>query len=211
MNIAQQIIQVLHLRKKVDFSGLGTLSLVTKHAEVDTENDKILPPKQELSFDINRGVKADNQFTALSHEMVKDLLEKGEAKIEGLGKWTNVAGKMHFYPEANVLDNSFYGLEAIDVPRIGVSDLVTDSSTDQPSYQMNRSILWTFLVALPMIGIIYVGVTNSEKLFGVKSFNNLPTQEEKKITLPKVDSSKIKPQDSAKVDSLKNQIMTTTK
>jgi len=210
MNIAQQIIQVLYLRKKVDFSGLGTLSLVTKHAEVDTENDKILPPKQELSFDINRGIKADNQFSNLSHEIVKNLLEKGESKIEGLGKWTNVAGKMQFFPEANVLDNSFYGLEAIDVPRIGSTDFASEEGSQGPEpYQMNKSILYTFLVALPMIGIIYVCLTNTEKLFGVKSFNSLPPQQEKKVEPAKIDSAQIIPQDSAKVDSLKSQIITT--
>lgn len=209
MDIAQQIIQVLYTRKKVDFSGLGTLSLLTKHAEVDAENDKILPPKQELSFDVNRGIKADNKFTELSHEILKSLLEKGESKIEGLGKWTNIAGKIQFYPEAQVLDNSFYGFEAIAVPRIGSTDFSQDDKIpEQDTYQFNRSLLYTLLVALPMIGIVYVGFTNSEKLFGKKSFNTEP----KKVQKLPIKKDSIQPiQDSAKVDSLKNQIIPTSK
>ena len=85
MDIAQQILQVLNAQGQLELAGLGTLSLITKHAELDVQNDKILPPKKELIFNLDRGQKSENQFTSLSSQILKDLLEKGNYEIAGIG------------------------------------------------------------------------------------------------------------------------------
>ncbi len=45
-------------------------------------------------------------------------MSTGEAQVKGLGKWVNNAGKVIFFPEEKILNNSFYGLEEILLPKV---------------------------------------------------------------------------------------------
>ncbi|WP_300672408.1 hypothetical protein [Soonwooa sp.] len=203
MDIAQQILQVLNAQGQLELAGLGTLSLITKHAELDVQNDKILPPKKELIFNLDRGQKAENQFNALSSQILKDLLEKGNYDLAGIGKWTNFAGKINFVADSQIAGNDFYGFEEIVVPRIGADSPQLMPSSDE-DYKFNKSILWIFLVVIPVAGMLYFAVTQKDKLFGKASFDSAELSKiDKKPTKPAVvDSTLAKPSDSIKVDSL---------
>lgn len=214
MEIANKITNTLNASGKVEFTGFGVLSMLTKHAQVDAKNDRILPPKQELVFKLDRSVKADNEFLSLSYQLLKSLLENGEAQIDGIGKWTSVAGKVDFVAEDNVLGNSFYGLEEIVFPRVDAKSAKNKANEiNGNDYKMNKSILWTFLVAVPVAAMLYLAFTQKHLLIGKPS--NLKTQKVenpiKKVVPPVVDSLKIKQQDSVKQDSIKNLVVPKTK
>lgn len=212
MDIAQQILQVLNAQGQLELAGLGTLSLITKHAELDVQNDKILPPKKELIFNLDRGQKAENQFTSLSSQILKDLLEKGNYEIAGIGKWTNFAGKIDFVADSQIAGNDFYGFEEIIVPRVGADSPQLMPSLEE-DYKFNKSILWTFLIIIPVAGILYVAFTQKEKLFGKASFNSVELSKiEKQPVKPVVvDSLNVKPSDSIKSDTLSHPINNTIK
>lgn len=212
MDIAQQILQVLNAQGQLELAGLGMLSIITKHAELDVQNDKILPPKKELIFNLDRGQKADNQFNGLSSQILKDLLEKGNYDLAGIGKWTNFAGKIDFVADSPIAGNDFYGFEEIEVPRVGADAPQLMPSLDE-HYKFNKSILWTFLVVIPIAGILYVAFTQKDKLFGKSSFKSVELSKiEKQPTKPAVvDSLSVKPSDSIKSDSLSQPINNTIK
>ena len=179
MNIAQQIIQTLQNGHKVELSGMGVLSRVVRHAEFDDVTGTILPPKQEIIFDTNRSIRVDNAFSESARQWMGDLITKGEVSVEGLGKWTNDAGKIIFFPDEKALDTNFYGLEAIPMAKVQqVKPIEVDQDATQPKadYKFNRSILWVFLIAIPVAGLIYLAITQKEMLFGKKSFDNVSVQ-----------------------------------
>ncbi|MFN3020859.1 hypothetical protein ACK1KB_07725 [Chryseobacterium sp. TY3] len=212
MDMAQQILQVLNAQGQLELAGLGMLSLITKHAELDVQNDKILPPKKELIFNLDRGQKADNQFNGLSSQILKDLLEKGNYDLAGIGNWTNFAGKIDFVADSQIAANDFYGFEEIEVPRVGAHAPQLMPSLDE-DYKFNKSILWTFLVVIPIAGILYVAFTQKDQLFGKSSFKSVELSKiEKQPTKPVVvDSLGVKPSDSIKSDSLSRPINNTSK
>ena len=203
MDITQQILQVLNTQEKLELAGLGSLSLVKKHAELDVQNDKILPPKKELVFNLDRGQKARNAFNDLSSQILKDLLEKGIYEISGVGKWTNFAGKIDFVANPQVAGDDFYGFEEIIVPRVGAGSPQLMQVAEE-DYKYNKSILWAFLVLMPVAGILYFAATQKEKIFGKASFESLELSKiEKKSAKPAViDSTNMHPKDSIKKDSL---------
>ncbi|KUG11309.1 hypothetical protein BEI02_01565 [Elizabethkingia sp. HvH-WGS333] len=215
MNIAQQIIHDLQSRKRVELSGLGTLNLITKHAEVDEANDKILPPKQEIEFIADKKA-VENSYTSHAQEWIRELMSTGEVQVKGLGKWMNNAGKVIFFPEEKILSNSFYGLEEISLPkvsRIQPVQSLQNETKKASDYKANRSWIW-ILLALGGVGAIaYFGITQKDEIFGKKSFDNaqpkkvhVPTKEEllqkqqQEAVRLKMDSIKA---DSIKQDSIK--------
>lgn len=202
MEISQKVLHALNIQPHVLLTGLGTLSLVTKHAEYDVQNDKIRPPKKDLVFILDRGIKADNPFNGLSSQILKGLLEAGSYDLPDVGQWTNVAGKIDFVANPKAISDDFYGFEEITVPRVGtVEDTKTEA--EDGNYKFNRAILWTFLIVLPIAGILYFVLSQQEKLFGKKSFNSVELSKIEKAPQPKViDSTSLKLQDSIKKDTI---------
>ena len=203
MEIASKIIHDLNIHGRVVLSGLGVLSMKTRHAKVDAENDKILPPKQEVVFSLDRSVKEDNQYLSSSSILIKELLEKGESQINGLGKWTNVAGKIEFFPEDDIFGNSFFGFEEIVVPRVSQT---SNSGEEADKFNFSKSFVWIVLIAIPVAAIAYFAVTDPQLLLGKPS--NLQTKPEPiKPVIEKpipVDSALIKRNDSLIQDSIQS-------
>jgi hypothetical protein len=52
----------------------------------------------------------------------------------------------------------------------------------EKDYQFNKSILWAFLVIIPILGIVYVAYTQQELLFGEKSFDKANISVQTKTT-----------------------------
>ncbi|HAY3562205.1 hypothetical protein KRE47_14215 [Elizabethkingia meningoseptica] len=210
MNIAQQIIQDLQSRKKVELSGLGTLHLITKHAEVDEANDKILPPKQEIEFVADKKA-VENNYTAYAQEWVRELLTKEQIEVEGLGKWINNAGKIIFFPQEKILNNSFYGLEEISLPKVSKIQPVQElkkQSNNSDDYKANKSWIWICIGIVLVGAVAYLGIMRQEDIFGKKSFEKnqppkviVPTKEEL-LKKKQLEAAKMK-LDSIKADSIK--------
>jgi hypothetical protein len=106
----------------------------------------------------------------------------------------------------------FYGLEEIRFSDISDGERLMETSSKEKDYKFSKSILWIFLVAVPVAGIVYLAITQQELLFGKKSFDSLSVQTKTKRiekTVPvKVDSAQLKISDSIrkaglKADSLK--------
>ncbi|HIC8926037.1 TPA: hypothetical protein ACW72V_003538, partial [Elizabethkingia anophelis] len=110
-----------------------------------------------------------------------------------------------------ILNNSFYGLEEILLPKVSRIQPVQTLQKEVKKandYKANRSWIW-ILLALGGVGaIVYFGITQPEEIFGKKSFDNaqpkkvhVPTKEE---LLQKQEQEALRlKMDSIKADSIK--------
>jgi|GEM_PF-2267896 len=166
MDFSQHIKQELQSNHKVLLSGLGTLWLKVKHAQVNEETQIIQPPKYELAFDLDRTLTAENQFSEFSRTVLNSILQKGEYHVEGIGKWTNEAGKIKFSAEEkeNLFTDHFFGFEEIKLSK--ANNLPSDlKRAEAPSSIFYKIILWGFLVIVPLAGILAFTITQWDKLF----------------------------------------------
>ena len=80
---------------------------------------------------------------------------------------------MHFKGNRLQSDHpDFYGLEEIKISDIHNNESPKTAPTNSgKDYRFNKSILWIFLIIIPVLGILYVAYTQQELLFGQKSFD----------------------------------------
>lgn len=232
MNIAAYLSGFLKSHYQVKVPGFGTFSLQNAGASL-SEDGKILPPSQQISFEPDfetrdsefvwyiaeqAGIsefEAELELKKLTNHWKNKLEADQEVDIPGVGKFWNEDSGIQFKGER--LESSspdFYGLE-----EISLSEIRQSSNAPQPAfqeaetegeYQFNNSILWIFLVGIPVLGLLFLGLTKQELIFGKKSFDEVSiktsTKRIKKDSV-KVDSAEIKHQDSLKQDSLKTAVV----
>ena len=105
---------------------------------------------------------------------------------------------------------SYFGLEKIDLKEIEKPKSTEHSYEKEDSdnqYVFSKSILWTFLLIIPVGAILYLSINYKDKIFGKKSFNlsvKTSTHRIEKDTLNRKnllnkDSVKVKTTDSIKI------------
>ena len=227
MNLPFHILNFLKTNRKTEISGFGTFSLKNSGATISSEQS-ILPPAKEIVFvadyenrdrtfiqhisqQENLG-EFDVELELKKHtNQWKNKLEANqEFEIETIGTFRNIENELHFKGKRiDELAPDFYGLEEIKIPeiknKVSQKENRKTASETENSYKFNKSILWIFLVAIPVAGILYFGIANPELLFGKKS-NLYTTNSTHRIEPKKQINDSLKQaaiQDSLKKDSLK--------
>lgn len=225
MNITQVISDYLKQNPSAVIEGFGTFSLANSRAVVDAESGVILPPAKQISFSedytaMDKGFLtflSENQNITLSEarqaladqtEFWKNKIVTGEGfDLTALGRFQSVGDQLEFVGSRVSSDTpDFYGLEEIKLADIKKNSIT--NSVEDNDYRMNKSILYTFLVALPMLGILAAAIWKRDVLFGKKSFDNFSVKtsthriEDDSLKLKKAVTDSIKT-DSIKQDSIK--------
>ena len=195
MNISAYILEYLKQFGTVTVPGFGVFSLKNSKAIINSENGSILPPASQIEFTIDYEVQAEDltAFIAREKQMSLDasrsdlkiqtdfwkkkLQAEQVLEIQNLGTIFIEEGNTHFKGkrvEAGRPD--FYGLEEIRFSDINNGEKVSASENREKDYKFKKTILWIFLLIIPILGIAYFAVTQKELLFGKKSFNKVSVQ-----------------------------------
>lgn len=228
MNISAYILEYLKQSGSVTVPDFGVFSLEKSKAVINSENGSILPPASKIVYAPDYRVQSDDlaAFIAGHKQMTveasktdlqiqtdfwkKKLQADQMLEIQGLGTIFTEDGETHFKGNRLQSDHpDFYGLEEIRFSDI--SNKESQKAIDKPEkdYRFNKSILWVFLVIIPVAGMLYVAFTQQELLFGKKSFD--PAKVSVQTTTHRIpdDTLKVKnvippvPADSLKKDSLR--------
>lgn len=219
MNIASYIVEYLKEQQRVAVPGFGEFILKNSKAVVDEQTKSILPPAKEVAFNVDYEIKDSQlvQYISQKSGTTKDEVQSNIAKltdywkkqlaenhilsIEGLGEFHQTENDVKFLGkriEKSTPD--FYGLEEIKLQNLKSIQVVAPNESD---YKFNKSLLWIFLLILPLVGIMILAFTQHERLFGKKSFDDLSVKTSThRIT---TDSAKLKQQrlEQQKIDSLR--------
>jgi len=229
MNISAYILDYLKQFGTVTVPKFGVFSLENSKAVINSENGSILPPSSKIAFHSDYQVLSDDLIGFISNKKAiskeaaenelqiqtdfwkKKLQAEQVLEIQNLGTVFIEDGQLHF--KGNRLESDhpdFYGLEEIRFSDINEGESFESPVNKEKDYKFNKSTLWIFLFIIPVLGILYVGYTQQELLFGKKSFDDVSVQTktkriEKKMPV-KIDSAQIKRADSVKAfraDSLR--------
>lgn len=227
MNPADYIPEYLISNAKAEISSFGVFGLKNTGAVIN-DQQRILPPAKEITFipdyeTKDRGflkfVSGKENISEFEAELaLKKYTNQWKAKleadqeiyIENVGIFSNNENGISFKGERiETSAPDFYGLEEIKISEIKKADdslkVSENDENEKNSYRFNNSILWIFLIAVPVLGIIYFALTNQELLFGKKTDFSVKTSThriEKKSIKPDSLKSNIV-QDSLKKDSVK--------
>ncbi|MDO5616484.1 MAG: hypothetical protein Q4G16_09850 [Cruoricaptor ignavus] len=224
MNIIPYIVDFLKKNQSVEIAEFGVFFMKDTQAKLDEFNKSILPPQKNICFTHDKTVKGDwfQKFVSEKeriseaeaekkiHQYVArwnvNIFLKKEFSIEGLGNFSFVDEGLKF-TEVNTetIIPDYYGLEEIDLKNLKQNTKKTIS--EKENYRINRALLW-LLILIPIAGLVYLGITQQELIFGKKSFEEIfhPMPKEtlkKEMPQPKpiiIDTLKV---DSLKIDSLK--------
>lgn len=223
MNISSYILEYLKQFGTVTVPGFGVFSLEKSKAIINSENGSILPPASKIVYKPDYEVQSDElaAFIADQKHMSleasktdlqiqtdfwkKKLQADQNLEIQGIGKIFTEDGQTRFKGNRLQSDHpDFYGLEEIKISEInnnnGKSIPVVNSDKD---YTFNRSVLWAFLIIIPILGILYVAYTQQELLFGKKSFDKADISVQTKTHRIEKDTVKVKAYTPPVTDSLK--------
>lgn len=236
MNVVKGILEQLKRNGKVAVPEFGVFFTENAAAIVDSKSKTILPPAKQIYFDANFTIDNDSFLQQLSKE---NNISLGDAKIElrkqtdywknmvqtnqeliidGVGTFQIIDHQISFLGER--IQNGtpdFFGLEKINIHEIKNSKRKAPIfESNSGNYKFNNSILWIFLLLIPLSGLLYFGITQQEKIFGKKSFDDYSVKnathriEESNFN---VDFNRINATaDSLKLaDSLKNDSLAKTK
>ncbi|MDR2237613.1 MAG: hypothetical protein LBE92_15940 [Chryseobacterium sp.] len=227
MNISAYILEYLKQFGTVTVPGFGVFSLKNSKAIINSENGSILPPASEIVFSVDYEVASDElaAFIAAQKQMSleasrsdlkiqtdfwkKKLQADQHLEIQNLGTIMTEEGDTHFKGKRIESGHpDFYGLEEIRISDINNGEKISPAENREKDYKLKKSILWTFLFVIPVLGILYYAFTQRELLFGKKSFNDVSVQTATHRIVPK-DTAKVPVQtpvpavsDSLKKDSL---------
>lgn len=193
MNLAFHIYNFLQENgTELCIPNFGVFSIEKRHAVVDSQTGKILPPNSIINFSRNEHIANDHilvnfvaQATGSETYLVQTEIDKiiqqwnyqlqsnHELVLEHLGI-ISVSQEIEysFYPSQDNI-SKFFGLEPISIQR----NIQKDST-------LKNTILWGFLVILPTLALIYLGYQNQDLILGKKSFENTKRIKE----TPKKDS-----------------------
>ncbi|WP_415329355.1 hypothetical protein [Chryseobacterium sp. MMS23-Vi53] len=223
MNISAYILDYLKQFGTVTVPGFGVFSLENSKAIINSENGSILPPASKIVYTPDYQIKSDDlaAFIGGQKQMSleasktdlqiqtdfwkKKLQADQTLEIQGLGVLFIEDGETHF--KGNRLESDhpdFYGLEEIKISDINNKDVkIGNVVNSEKDYKFNKSILWAFLVVIPVLGIIYVGYSQQELLFGKKSFDKTNISIQTKTHRIEKDTVKIQTHTMPVADSLK--------
>ncbi|KAA2216202.1 hypothetical protein [Chryseobacterium sediminis] len=195
MNISAYILEYLKQFGTATVPGFGVFSLKNSKAIINSENGSILPPASQIEFTIDYEVQAEDltAFIAGQKQMSleasrsdlkiqtdfwkKKLQAEQVLEIQNLG--TVFIEEGHTYFKGKRIESGrpdFYGLEEIRFSDINNGEKVTPSVNREKDFKFRKTILWTFLLIIPVLGILYLAFTQQELLFGKKSFNKVSVQ-----------------------------------
>lgn len=222
MNFSQLLLEFLQKHGSVSVPGFGIFYLKNTNAIVDQSGKSILPPGKEVAFRNDSGdkgqdfiqfISAQRSISELESEIEirkqvtfwNSTLEKeGKLSLENLGTFFLDDSKIHF--TGNRTENlfpDFYGLEEITISEIKNVKGKAENNSSEKSYQFSKSIYWVLPLVIGVLALTYFGITQPEKIFSRKSFNDdfnkKPVEKIKKDSV-KIDSTKLS---AAKLDSLK--------
>mgnify|MGYP000532338626 CR=1 FL=1 len=232
MNLSTYIANYLQENNSVELSDFGVLTLHTTSAKLDVEQGKMMPPKQEFIFEEKQDVynnslakfiaekSSENLFVVqfkIKEEVAKwkeELQKKGKIHLPNLGDFTATEEGIKLISSPNLeVKSDFFGLEEIQLKKLNSEAKITSKhKNNNKSYTFNNSILWIFLLIVPILGLIYLGITNQEKLFGKKSvwdFSVKNATHRIEPTSPATSQKQVV--DSLKINSLKMKKVTTEK
>ncbi|AZA48142.1 hypothetical protein EG346_08010 [Chryseobacterium carnipullorum] len=195
MNISAYILEYLKQFGTVTVPSFGMFSLKNSKAIINSENGSILPPASEIVFAVDYEIQSDElaAFIAAQKQMSleasksdlkiqtdfwkKKLQADQVLEIQNLGVITIENDRAHFKGKRIESGHpDFYGLEEIRLSDINNGEKVSTIVNREKDYQFKKSILWIFLLAVPVLGIIYLAFTQQELLFGKKSFDKVSVQ-----------------------------------
>ncbi|SIT17210.1 hypothetical protein SAMN05421786_107147 [Chryseobacterium ureilyticum] len=195
MNISAYILEYLKQFGTVTVPGFGVFSLKNSKAIINSENGSILPPASQIEFTIDYEVQAEDltAFIAREKQMSLDasrsdlkiqtdfwkkkLQAEQVLEIQNLGTIFIEEGNTHFKGKRVESGRpDFYGLEEIRFSDINNGEKVNTSENSEKDYKFKKTILWIFLLIIPILGIAYFAFTQQELLFGKKSFNKVSVQ-----------------------------------
>ncbi len=226
MNISAYILEYLKQFGSVVVPGFGVFSLENSKAIINSENGSILPPASQIAFTQDYEIESEElaAFIAAQKQMSlgasksdlkiqtdfwkKKLQADQVLEIQNLGKLSMHDDQITF--SGKRLENDrpdFYGLEEIRISDIKNSEKKEKTAEPKKDYKFNKSVLWTFLFVIPVLGIAYAGYSQQELIFGKKSFDSISVQTKtkriEKAVPVKVDSATLKISDTLKKDSLR--------
>ncbi|NIF07727.1 hypothetical protein F3J23_20070 [Chryseobacterium sp. Tr-659] len=195
MNISAYILEYLKQFGTATVPAFGVFSLKNSKAIINSDNGSILPPASQIEFTIDYEVK-DEDLTAFIAGQKQMSLEASRSdlkiqtdfwkkklqaeqvlEIQNLGTIFIEEGHTHFKGkriEAGRPD--FYGLEEIRFSDINNGEKVDASINREKDFKFKKTILWVFLLLIPVLGILYLAFTQQELLFGKKSFDKVSVQ-----------------------------------
>ncbi|MGE8536007.1 hypothetical protein KYG33_13300 [Chryseobacterium sp. D764] len=226
MNISAYILEYLKQFGTATVPGFGVFSLKNSKAIINSENGSILPPASQIEFTIDYEVQAEDltAFIAGQKQMSleasrsdlkiqtdfwkKKLQAEQVLEIQNLGTVFIEEGHTHF--KGKRIESGrpdFYGLEEIRFSDINNGEKVNPSVNREKDFKFRKTLLWVFLLIIPVLGILYLAFTQQELLFGKKSFNKVSVQTSthrivKDTIKVMVHTPKASVSDSLKKDSL---------
>lgn len=215
MDLAFYINEYLNKYGRVEVPGFGIFTLSKKNAVVDEQASKILPPTQIIHFEEKKTVY-DSSLSKYIVEKTKENLFVVQTQIrDAVAQWNNELtqnkvltinniGEFSFFGEQILLNNSlskenpkYFGLEEIDLQKLKINKGITKVKA-QKNYQFSNSILWAFLVVIPIGALAYLGVEHQDLIFGKSSLENFSVQtstqripEKPKVAPPVKDSVRV--------------------
>ena len=198
----------------VNIPKFGVFYLEKKHAIVDESTFQILPPSEMVSFEkkevlenidlidfisqrvgesfeyvqneVAKEVEKWNRELALNKKLI--LPKLGEMVLSENGEW-------FFVPEKNESSQDYFGLEAIKLDKIKRGEI--------ENCFLQKSILWIFLVVVPLVVLVYLSVVYQDLILGESSFENT-------YRIEKKDKSTILNKDTLQRDSVVSDSMNIT-
>lgn len=198
----------------VNIPKFGVFYLEKKHAIVDESTFQILPPSEMVSFEkkevlenidlidfisqrvgesfeyvqneVTKEVEKWNRELALNKKLI--LPKLGEMVLSENGEW-------FFVPEKNESSQDYFGLEAIKLDKIKRGEI--------ENCFLQKSILWIFLVVVPLVVLVYLSVVYQDLILGESSFENT-------YRIEKKDKSTILNKDTLQRDSVVSDSMNIT-
>ncbi|NML69558.1 hypothetical protein HHL23_07090 [Chryseobacterium sp. RP-3-3] len=195
MNISAYILEYLKQFGTVTVPSFGVFSLKNSKAIINSENGSILPPASEIVFAVDYEIQSDElaAFIAAQKQMSleasksdlkiqtdfwkKKLQADQTLEIQNLGMITIEEDTARFKGKRIESGHpDFYGLEEIRLSDINNGEKINTTENREKDYTFKKSVLWIFLVAVPVLGIVYLAFTQQELLFGKKSFDKVSVQ-----------------------------------
>lgn len=230
MNISAYILEYLKQFGTVTVPGFGVFSLENSKAIINSENGSILPPASQIAFIPDYEIQSDDlaSFIAGQKQMSlaasksdlkiqtdfwkKKLQAEQSLEIQNLGTVFIEDGETHFKGQRIASGHpDFYGLEEIKISDIKNKDKSVPTEKSGKEYKFGKSLIWIFLIVIPVVGILYFALTQPELLFGKKSFekeiDSMKIQAKVSVLIRdtakiKVDSTQMKVSDSLKKESI---------
>lgn len=209
MELVSHIITLLNKNGRVIVPQFGEFFLSKSSAKLQIENGRLLPPSKiigciiqytlsdnELTQYIANQEGVSNREAALEvqkqTDFWKNILDKdGRLAIENLGEIAFEENQTHFTGKSLPdLSPDFYGLEAVDIQEKSFSNFKKNKEGMMVDPGFNRFILWTFLVIIPFLALVFLGIKYQTFLFGKKSLPEISVQTStKRISEKKINDS----------------------